>query len=162
MPSGVVEFFDGRKGFGNIKGEDEKLYFFSKSALTVKGRPDRAQKVEFKEDTEAEVKEGQKSVAVDVAPADGESFLVIERRPRGQRAARNGNQSSNNLQEAKDKKDLERRLSKIEGKLNEICEKLDLKKLAKNNKGGRKGRGKKGGKRGEQKIEEEEEEANDE
>lgn len=128
MPSGTVEFFDVRKGFGNIKGEDDKVYFFSKSALQQRGKPEKQQKVEFKEDTAAEVKEGQKAVAIEVAPVDGETFNPEIRR-RNKKPEESG--ASN--------KGVESRLDKIEKKLNEICEKLEMPKLGK---GGRKGRGK--------------------
>lgn len=137
MPSGTVEFFDVRKGFGNIKGEDEKVYFFSKSALSQRGKPEKQQKVEFKEDTDAEVKEGQKAVAIEVAPVEGETFNSESRR-RNKKTTEGGAEGTSS-------KGLESRMDKIEKKLNEICEKLDISKLSK---GGRKGRGKgrKGGK----------------
>lgn len=166
MVRGVIEFFDMRKGFGNLKGPNDKMFFFSKSSLSAKGKPDKQQEVEFEEEKNAEIKEDQKPVAINVSPLEGESFNTERRRKKpADRKGGNNNDSGNGLAgriSALEKKldskgsgggSLESRLDKLEGKINEICEKLDIKKLGggKGNKGGRgseKGSGKGSGRKG--------------
>lgn len=153
---GTVEFFDIRKGFGNIKGPDEKLYFFSKNSLQGKGKPERQQEVDFQEDNEQDVKEGQKPIAVEVAAIEGEAFSTERRRkPKTESESNEGGEGSNSgrgsvqarlaaLEKGGEDK-LSARLDKIVGKINEICDHLELKRLSKTpEKSGRKGSGRKG------------------
>lgn len=151
MVVGVVEFFDMRKGFGNLKTEEGDVYFFSKSSLTSKGKPEKDQNVEFEAEDGEEIEEGKKPVAVSVSPVDGESFNT--ERSRRKKPESKGSKKGESL-EARITA-MEKQLDAIVGKINEICEKTETKTLGKKGmtsrgKGSRRPRGKGAGKKNEE------------